>query len=153
MQPGKVLEWIGNSRRARLTPHTVHNPGALPQPEFFEVAASPTSDHIGADLTIIFENTFLNWSLQNLQLIEMTKLYDREKLAVLLHSVPDLDAASVELVLRQLLAVGHSIWLTGTNNYSMLDDHFPLFVDGLAGLLNSIPTAPEADGAVARRHG
>lgn len=82
----------------------------------------------------------------------MTKLYDRDKLAILLHSVPDLDAASIGLVLRQLLAVGHSIWLTGTNNYTVLDGHFPLFVDSLAGLLSSVTTTSEAEGAMTWRH-
>lgn len=114
----------------------VHNPGALPQPEYFEDSASQALVHLGPDLTVVFENSLVNWSLQNQQLAEMTKSYNHEKLAILLHSVPELDAVSTGAILRQLLAVGHTVWLTGTNNYTDLDDHFPAVVECLAAMLS-----------------
>ena len=85
---------------------------------------------------MIFENSFSNWTVENIELAEATKLYDRNKLALVLHSVPELSTTATELTLRQLLAVGHSIWLTGTNNYTDLDAHFPAFIDLLAMLLS-----------------
>lgn len=90
--------------------------------------------HLDTNLTVIFENTFLNWSTANLALFDATKLYDRNKLAIVLHSVPELSVIDIEFTLRQVLAVGHSIWLTGTNNYTLLDAYFPLFIERLAAL-------------------
>jgi hypothetical protein len=107
----------------------------LPEPEFFQDASSEVGVYLGPNLTVIFENSFANWTTANLELAEATKLYDRHKLALVLHSVPELNTISTELTLRQLLAVGHSVWLTGTNNYTDLDAHFPAFIDCLAALL------------------
>jgi hypothetical protein len=53
----------------------------------------------------------------------------------MLHSVPDLTIIETVNTLRQLLAVGHSVWLTGTSNYTEFDEVLPLFIDCLAVLL------------------
>jgi hypothetical protein len=37
--------------------------------------------------------------------------------------------------LRQLLAVGHSIWLTGTSNYTEFDGILPVFIECFVLLL------------------
>jgi hypothetical protein len=111
--------------------HTVvHNPGALPVPQFFE---APTST--STDLTVVFENSFSNWTAENLALAEATRAYNRTKLAIVVHSVPELSAIELSSTLKELLAVGHSLWLTGDSNYTNFDAHFPVFVASLAALL------------------
>ena len=86
------------------------------------------------NLTIIFENSFANWTAEGLQLTEATQSYDDRKLALMLHSVPDLTVIETATTLRQILAVGHSVWLTGTSNYTEFDGVLPLFIDCLAVL-------------------
>lgn len=86
-------------------------------------------------MTIIFENSFSNWSTENFKLAEATKQFNRDELALVVHSVPELSTIEIANTLSQLLAVGHSIWLTGTSNYTELDAHFPTFVDCLAALV------------------
>lgn len=88
------------------------------------------------DLTIIFENTFSNWTSQNADLFEATQLYDRDKLAVILHSVPELTLIEALTTLQQMLQVGRSIWLTGSENYTHFDATMSIFVDSLAQLLS-----------------
>jgi hypothetical protein len=78
----------------------------------------------------------LNWTLANIQLAEVTESYDRDKLAVMVHSTPDLTTTTIKIVLRQMLAVGRSIWMTGSSNYTEFDDQLPIFVDRLAALLS-----------------
>jgi hypothetical protein len=87
-------------------------------------------------LTIIFENSFANWTAEGLDLTEVTLSYDRESFALMLHSVPDMTIIETAITLRQLLAVGYSIWLTGTSNYTEFDGVLPVFNDSLATLLN-----------------
>jgi hypothetical protein len=89
-----------------------------------------------ADLTIIFENTYANWMAKADALIDATKSYDHERLALMLHSTPGLDHSATEQTLQKLLEVGHSMWVTETQNYTMLDSYFSVFVDVLDGLLN-----------------
>jgi hypothetical protein len=91
--------------------------------------------HFGPDLTVIFENSFLNWTLQAPALAEATKLYDPGELALVLHSVPQLSAIDLGMTLRQLLMIGHTVWVTGDSNYTKLDEHFPQLIDGLSMLL------------------
>jgi hypothetical protein len=91
---------------------------------------------ISTNLTVVFENTLSIWMDHYLQLMDATKLYDRDKLAVILHSVPQLNAADIGTTLRQVLTIGHSIWFTGTDNYTSLDTHFPTFIERLATLFN-----------------
>ena len=104
-------------------------------PEFF-TNASEGGDYPHPNLTVIFEDSFSNWTVKQLDLAEATKLYDRKELALILHSVPELSTVVTELTLRQLLAVGHSVWLTGTNNYTDLDTHLPALIDLLALLFS-----------------
>jgi hypothetical protein len=92
--------------------------------------------HRRGDPTVVFENSFLNWTIQSPYLVEATSKYDRDKLALVLHSVPELDTIATESTLKSLLAVGYSVWMTGTSNYTELDAHFPVFVDRLAALLS-----------------
>jgi hypothetical protein len=94
------------------------------------------SASLGTNLTVIFESTFSNWTALSAYLTDTTKPYDHNKLAVILHSVPQLSTVDTETTLRQLLAVGHSIWLTGTSNYTDFDTHFATFVERLAALSN-----------------
>lgn len=91
--------------------------------------------HIGPDMTIVFENSFTNWSLQQYALADATRSYNRTKLAVVVHSVPDLSVIEIGVTLMQLLAVGQGIWLTGDSNYSSIDQHLPVFIESLAALL------------------
>jgi hypothetical protein len=86
-------------------------------------------------LTIIFENSFANWTAKGAELTEMTQSYDSHSLALMLHSVPDLTIIETVSTLRQLFAVGHTIWLTGTFNYTEFDGVLPVFIDCLAILL------------------
>jgi hypothetical protein len=87
-------------------------------------------------MTVVFENSFTNWTVQQLALADATRLYDRKKLAIVVHSVPDLSIIEIGATLTQLLAVGHGIWLTGDNNYSTIDQHLPVFIESLAALLS-----------------
>jgi hypothetical protein len=122
-------------RAQGLPPTTVHNPGALPDAQFFVDSISEEDAHIAPDLTVVFENSFVNWSIQAPTLAEATKLYDPGRLALVLHSVPELSVIETVITLGQLLTVGHSVWLTGDSNYTKLDEHFSVFVDCLATLL------------------
>jgi hypothetical protein len=112
----------------------VHNPGALPDAQFFVDTISEEDAHIAPDLTVVFENSFLNWTVQASALAEATKLYDPGSLALVLHSVPQLSITDLEMTLRQLLTVGHNVWMTGDSNYTKLDEHFSQLIDGLAML-------------------
>lgn len=84
---------------------------------------------------MVFENSLASWTTQGSALTEATRAYDRTKLALMVHSVPVLSVDQMLLTLQQLLAVGHSLWLTSDSNYTMLDDHFELFIDCLATIL------------------
>lgn len=110
----------------------VLNPGALPEAQYF----SDPNFVEPADLTVIFEDTFANWSASADALIQATQSYDHERLALMLHSVPVLSDSDTETALLDLLAIGHSIWLTGTTNYTAFDSHSSAFVDCLDGLLS-----------------
>lgn len=123
----------------------MHNPGALPAAQYFsngedESAADPT-----ADFTIVFENTFANWTAEGSELTARTEAYDRSKLALLIHSVPELTDVDMDSTLLQMLAVGQSIWLTGTNNYTEFDAQFPAFVGNLDALLSQTTTDVDSD--------
>jgi hypothetical protein len=83
---------------------------------------------------VVFENSFSNWTAENLALTEATRSYNRTKLALVVHSVPELSVIELSSTLRELLAVGHSLWLTGDSNYTNLDEHFSVFVASLAAL-------------------
>lgn len=85
---------------------------------------------------MVFENSLSIWAIQSPSLTEATANYDRDKLAIVIHSLPDLDAITTEITLRSLLAVGESIWITTSRNYTELDAHFPVFIDCLAALLS-----------------
>jgi hypothetical protein len=63
-------------------------------------------------------------------------LYDREKLALLAQSIPDLTTAEVASALLQLLAVGRGVWLTAGSDYTELDDVLSTFIEILAALLS-----------------
>jgi len=69
------------------------------------------------------------------ELLEATVSYEREKLALLVHSVPDLTIVETTGTLLQLLAVGRSIWLTASSDYSELDGVMSALIKGLAALL------------------
>ncbi|CAO2657841.1 Nn.00g071010.m01.CDS01 [Neocucurbitaria sp. VM-36] len=115
--------------------YIVHNPGALPDPRYFDHDTSGEAGPTNADLRVVFENSFINWTIQGPALAEATQTYDRTKLALFLHSVPDMSTNETEITLQQLLAVGHSIWLTGTQDYTDFDAVLPIFIDCLAALL------------------
>jgi hypothetical protein len=85
---------------------------------------------------VVFEDSYANWSAQSSQLADATKLYDRTRLAVVLHSVPDLSIIDTEATLMELLSVGRNVWLTGDNNYTKLDAHFPVLMSCLAIVLS-----------------
>jgi hypothetical protein len=87
-------------------------------------------------LTVIFENSYSNWTIESLSLAEATRLYDPNELAVVVHSVPEMNTIETDSTLRSLLAVGQTIWLTETTDYTELDAHFPVFVECLDALLS-----------------
>ncbi|KAI4706654.1 hypothetical protein J4E89_008721 [Alternaria sp. Ai002NY15] len=111
--------------------YIVHNPGALPEPRYFDETL-----FTGPDLTVVFENSFSNWTTESGELFKATGYYDREKLALLVHSTPDLSILETASTLLQLLAVGRGIWLTGSSNYTELDGVLPAFIEGLDALLS-----------------
>jgi hypothetical protein len=90
----------------------------------------------GPDITVVFENSLSNWTVQSGELFKATGLYDREKLALLVHTVPDLSIAETVSTLLQLLAVGRGISMTASSDCTGFDDLLPGFVEGLAALLN-----------------
>jgi hypothetical protein len=115
---------------------TVHNPGALPAAQFFEEAFAQDGTQLSPDLTVVFEDSYATWSAQSSKLADATKVYDRTKLAVVLHSVPDLSIVDTEATLLELLSVGRNVWLTGDSNYTKFDAHFPVLMSCLAMVLS-----------------
>ncbi|KAH9863825.1 hypothetical protein J1614_009757 [Plenodomus biglobosus] len=113
--------------------YIVHNPGALPEPQYFD-----STLFAGPDLTIIFENSFSNWTDEGIALANAAKSYDPGKLALVVHSVPDLTTSETESILRQLLAVGQCVWMTGTTSYTELDAVLLSFIDSLTHLLSPV---------------
>ncbi|KAF2853420.1 hypothetical protein T440DRAFT_305753 [Plenodomus tracheiphilus IPT5] len=113
--------------------YVVHNPGALPEPQYFD-----STTFTGPDLTIVFENSFSKWMDEGVALANAARLYEPRKLALVVHSVPDLSTIETELILRQLLAVGECVWLTGTASYTELDAVLFSFIDSLVELLNQV---------------
>lgn len=87
-------------------------------------------------MTVVFENSFSNWTAESGELFKATGSYDREKLALLVHSTPDLTILETASTLLQLLAVGRGIWLTGSSNYTELDGVLSAFIEGLDALLS-----------------
>ena len=69
----------------------MHTPGALPDPQYFTTVGPAGETDLSANLTVVFEDTYLNWTLASVQLAEATKLYERDKLAVMVYSVPESD--------------------------------------------------------------
>lgn len=61
---------------------------------------------------------------------------NREKLALLVHSVPDLTTVDTASTLLQLLAVDRSIWLTAGSDSTDSDGVMSAFIEDLAALLN-----------------
>jgi hypothetical protein len=122
----------------------VHNPGALPAAQYFNDSEDDEDAESTANLTIVFENTFTNWTIKGSELAEMTKAYDRSKLALLVHSAPGLTDINMGITLLQMLAVGCTIWLTESINYTNFDAQFPAFVNSLDALLSQ-PTTDIGD--------
>jgi hypothetical protein len=85
---------------------------------------------------VVFEDSYATWSAQSSKLADATKVYDRTKLAVVLHSVPDLSIVDTEATLLELLSVGRNVWLTGDSNYTKFDAHFPVLMSCLAMVLS-----------------
>jgi hypothetical protein len=110
---------------------SVHNPGALPEPQYFNGVSSQQPD-----LTVIFEDSFSNWTLKSEELSEATEQYDGDSLALLMHSTPDLTIVETNRLVLQLLAVGRSMWLTASSDYRGLDGVLPMFIDCLDALLS-----------------
>ncbi|KAF2205295.1 hypothetical protein GQ43DRAFT_362633 [Delitschia confertaspora ATCC 74209] len=109
----------------------VHNPGALPDAKYFS-----DPDFVGtANLTVVFEDTYSNWLAKADKLAEASSAYDPTALSCLLHSVPELSDTETDRLLQDILQIGNSIFLTGTNNYTRLDAHFPVYVECLDRLL------------------
>ncbi|KAH3907295.1 hypothetical protein HBI56_184430 [Parastagonospora nodorum] len=115
--------------------YIVHNPGALPDPQFFGDSTSQDNHSLRPDLTVVFEDSYSSWIARHIDLTDATKRYDRTKLAVVLHSVPDLSIVETTTTLKELLSVGHSVWLTSSDNYTNLDAHFSVLLDCLVTLL------------------
>ncbi|KAF2177703.1 hypothetical protein K469DRAFT_807023 [Zopfia rhizophila CBS 207.26] len=112
--------------------YVVHNPGALLEAQYF---GDP--NFVGtANLTVVFEDTYANWTIRGDDLTTRTLPYDHESLACMVHSVPTLSNRDTEATLQKMLAVGRSVYLTGANNYTSFDSYFPVFVDCLDGLLS-----------------
>ncbi|KAF2677032.1 hypothetical protein K458DRAFT_164838 [Lentithecium fluviatile CBS 122367] len=117
----------------RLTAAAPFNPGALPDPRYFsELSFGDT-----LSLTVIFKDTYGNWMTRKDALVQATQSYDHAKLALILHSVPKMSGSDTARTFKKLLSVGYSIWLTGTNDYTVLDSYFSVFVDGLDAMLSS----------------
>ncbi|KAF2115111.1 Spherulation-specific family 4 [Lophiotrema nucula] len=109
----------------------VHNPGALPEARYFSDPEFAQT----VDLTVVFEDAYVNWTMRSAALIDATKTFDHEKFALLLHSVPALNDVDTEIVLVNLMTVGHSVFLTGSSNYTAIDSYWPVFVNCLDTLL------------------
>jgi hypothetical protein len=84
----------------------------------------------------VFEDAYGNWAAKADALFQATQSCDREKLALILHSAPHLNDGDTHTIVKHLLSIGHSIWVTGTNNYAALDPHLSVLIDGLDALVN-----------------
>ncbi|KAF2638318.1 hypothetical protein P280DRAFT_520336 [Massarina eburnea CBS 473.64] len=113
--------------------YVVHNPGALPDEQYLR-------EPDFADLTVIFEDTYSNWTARADSLIQATQSCDHVNLALILHSVPALSRTDAESIIREAFMVGHSIWLTSTRDYTALDSHFSVLVDNLDALSRQVGT-------------
>lgn len=90
-----------------------------------------------AHLTVVFEDAYANWTAKADNLTKGSTGYDRERLACLMHSVPSgLGSGAMQSLLRNMLQVGQSVYLTATTNYTQFDSYFPLFVDSFDRLIN-----------------
>lgn len=54
----------------------------------------------------------------------------------MLHSAPSLTSSGTKAILQRILALGHSIWLTETSNYTELDTHFSVLMNCLNELVS-----------------
>lgn len=88
------------------------------------------------DLAVILEDSFSNWTLKSKELSEVTKQHDRDSLALLIHSTPDLTIVQTNRIVLQVLAVSRSIWPTASSDHRGLDGVLPMFIDCLDALLS-----------------
>jgi hypothetical protein len=87
-------------------------------------------------LAVVFEYACGNWAVKANALFQATQSYDREKLALILHSVPHLGNGNTYRTLKELLSIGYSIWLTGSKIYAVFASYLPVFIAGFDALLS-----------------
>jgi hypothetical protein len=68
--------------------------------------------------------------------MQETQSFDHERLAILVHTVPRLNSSDTKAILERILAVGQSVWLTETCNYTELDSMFAVVVNCLNELVS-----------------
>lgn len=73
---------------------------------------------------------------QSTGVVAGTAWRNRENLALLVHSVPDLTTVDTASTLLQLLAVDRNIWLTAGSDSTNSDGVMSAFIEDLAALLN-----------------
>lgn len=127
-----ISQAVGIKTDGLTNSYIVHNPGALPEAQYFGDPEFVNS----TDVVIIFENDYASWVEQGRVLTDLVDSYDRRRLATIVHSLPSFSPEDAESFLPGLLAVGLNIFLTKSHNYTELDSSFQILVDSLDNLLN-----------------
>ncbi|OCL10268.1 hypothetical protein AOQ84DRAFT_1345 [Glonium stellatum] len=112
--------------------YVVHNPGSVPDARYL---ANPLYITM-ADATVVFEDTYESWTVREPSLAVSSLPYDHNKLACLLHSVPEMTQSGLSSLLTQVVGVGEHVYLTGTVNYTSFGGEFQTVVGILNGLVN-----------------
>jgi hypothetical protein len=87
-----------------------------------------------ADITVVFEQTYSQWcNLTSLRALDGLYQYDRDSLAVMMHSVPSDVVGSLSQLISQVTSYSNHIFLTtlDTDYYHSFSPYFSGVVDAL----------------------
>lgn len=116
--------------KATTNIHLAHNPG-LVSPQILNSKTVYQQSYLNlTDITVVFEETFDKWlDKDNFDPLQKQKIR-RSKLAVILHSLPNVSKPVLDLVIEQVGEAADWLFLTDVKDTDMYYHSFsPMFAD------------------------
>jgi hypothetical protein len=125
---------------ASLTPFPVHNPGLI-DPSLLTSPNFSQQSYINiSDVTVIFEETFDKWlNRPNFDALQAQRIR-RSRLAVILHSLPDLSKRVLDFVVEQVQDAADWVYLT---DIRVKDEYYHSFSPMFEDLVKSVDGGAE----------
>lgn len=113
----------------------VHNPGLI-EPSLLSSPTFTQQSYVNiSDLTVVFEETFDKWlSRPNFDALQAHRIR-RSKLAVILHSLPDLSKKVLDFVVEQVQEAADWVFLT---DIKVKDEYYHSFSGIFQDLVKSV---------------